>query len=375
MNNSSRCATTTRLEQRRQSNLYRQRQVSEAATPSRQFGGNDYLSLSRHPYVIEAARQALDDFGAGSTGSPLLSGYSREHQALEYELANWLQVESVVLFNSGFAANHGVITSLLKEAGGKVFCDRLCHASLLEGVRHSKLSFKRFPHNQPDNVNAASGDWLVTEGTFSMDGDRVEAASTLQQTKQQQLNLLLDDAHGLGCWGPQGLGSFAELRPHTRLLTGTFGKAFGVAGAFVAGSTDDIDYLQQFCREYIYSTAFPPTQAAAIRASLAVIRSTEGAQRRERLQQRIEEFRQGLQQRQLATIDSPSAIQTWLVGDEERTMTLGKYLNQHGFAVSSVRPPTVPAGSARLRFSLQADHQSADIQQLFAVIDQLLETT
>jgi len=363
-----------RLDDLRRSSRYRVRQSRQPAAIEKQFASNDYLSLSQHRRLIKAATDALEQWGTGSSGSPLLSGYTEQHRLLEEELADWLQVDSALLFSSGFAANHGVITTLIEPAK-KIHCDRLCHASILEGVKHSQRRFKRFPHNHPETIKATADDWLITEGTFSMDGDYAVQQALAQQVEQQQLNLMLDDAHGLGVWGEQGRASYDELKGQVRVLTGTFGKAFGVGGAFVAGTTDDMDELIQFCREYIYSTSFPPAQAASIRASLAIIRSSEGEQRRQQLAGNIELFKTLIRERGLDTIESDSPIQVWVVKDDQSALTLSEQLKKLGFVVSAVRPPTVPEGTSRLRFSLQADHSPEDIKQLFSAIDQCQDIT
>lgn len=363
----------TRLDERRQSSRFRRRYARMTAGITQQFSSNDYLSLSQHPAVIAAAKDALEQWGAGSGGSPLLNGYSGAHQALEKALADWLDVDAVLLFSSGFAANHGAISTLVQS--GTIHLDRLSHASLIDGVRATGRRFKRFAHNNFTELAAGAGDWLVSEGTFSMDGDRIPEADVRRLLQHHDVSLILDDAHGLGVWGEQGLASFGALRAlgvPVRLLTGTFGKAFGVGGAFVAGSRDDIEELVQFCREYIYSTAFPPAQAAAIQAALSIIRSDEGAELRTRLASNIAMFKQQLQPHQGVLIASDSPIQSLVVGDDAQLMALHQQLQQAGFAVSAVRPPTVPAGSARLRVSLQARHQYDDIRLLCEHLERCL---
>ncbi|WP_404399225.1 8-amino-7-oxononanoate synthase [Idiomarina seosinensis] len=350
---------------------YRIRKTRSYHEVAGQFASNDYLSLSRHPHVIEAGQQALTQWGAGSSGSPLLSGYTLQHQALEEELADWLGMPACLLFSSGYAANHGCLTTLI-EAGQNVFCDRLCHASLLDGLKHSRRRFRRFAHNQIPGTGIDPDDWLITEGTFSMDGDYVDHVAVQKSVDQHGTKLFLDDAHGLGVWGEQGLASFGRLRRQTRLLTGTFGKAFGVGGAFVAADIADIEQLIQYCREYIYSTAFSPAQAACIRASLQLIRSDEGDQRRRQLKENIAYFRQLARHHGLQGIESSSPIQVWILGDDAQAVNYARQLAEANIHVSAVRPPTVPEGTARLRFSLQADHTSADIEALFAAIERLL---
>lgn len=361
----------TRLDERRQSALFRRRHPRSVTQFSGQFASNDYLSLSQHPQVIKAAQNALQQWGTGSSGSPLLSGYSQLHQQLEEALADWLGVPAVLLFSSGFAANHGTLTTLIEQ--GTIYLDRLCHASLVDGVLSSGRRFKRFAHNDFSRVMAQPDDWLIAEGTYSMDGDRVAAADVAKQIAQSQSSLFLDDAHGLGVWGPAGRGTFASLQPHTRVLTGTFGKAFGVGGAFVAASDDDIETLIQFCREYIYSTAFPPAQAAAISASLAIIRSDEGDELRGQLARNITYFKRQFVKRDLPLIASDSPIQSWVVGDDNLAVSLGQRLQHHHIQVSAVRPPTVPKGSARLRFSLQSRHSKDDIDALCQSLDEIMQ--
>ena len=363
----------TRLDERRESSRFRRRQTRTATAIEQQFASNDYLSLSQHPQVLKAAKDALDRWGFGSGGSPLLSGYSNAHRELEEALAEWLDVEAVVLFNSGFAANHGTISTLIQT--GTIYFDRLSHASLIDGIRSTKRRFKRFEHNRIADLSAeltpTAEDWVVSEGTFSMDGDRIPEQELRELQQHSKVSVLLDDAHGLGVWGEQGLASYGALRDNIRLLTGTFGKAFGASGAFVAGSGDDIEELIQFCREYIYSTAFAPAQAAAIQAALTVIRSDEGAELRARLAHIIDDFKDQVQQRQLNLIASDSPIQSWVVGDDQQVMLLKQQLQQAGFAVSAVRPPTVPEGSARIRFSLQAQHRPQHIAALCQQLDKL----
>ena len=360
----------TRLEVRRQSAQFRRRVVRDSGDVRQQFSGNDYLSLSRHPKVIAAACAALERWGAGSSGSPLLSGYTQLHQQLEEALKDWLAVDGVILFNSGFAANHGVITTLI--ADGTIFFDRLCHASLIDGIRATRNRFKRFSHNAVADINAAPNDWVITEGTFSMDGDRVPGVDLTDMVTEKQLNLLLDDAHGLGVWGEQGLGSFAQVRDCARVTIGTFGKAFGAGGAFVAGNHDDIESLIQFCREYIYSTSLPPAQVAAAHAALQIIRSSQGTELRQQLKYNIDYFKAQFEQRGLPLINSDSPVQSWIVGDDATVMQIAAELRQQSLFVSAVRPPTVAKGSARIRFSLQSQHTKADIDQLLASLDRLI---
>ncbi|PTC00549.1 8-amino-7-oxononanoate synthase, partial [Thalassospira xiamenensis] len=227
-----------------------------------QFSSNDYLGLAQHPKVIQAFQQGVNDYGCSSASSPLITGYQAPHVALETRLKEWLGRDDVLLFGSGFAANSGIL-KLLAEIYPKIYLDKLSHASLLDGVKASRV-WQRFKHQDfadlqrllSKDQGQLSAQLVVTEGVFSMDGDQTDAKALSQLLKDTRVatDLFVDDAHAIGVLGPSGEG-IGGLLPQSQvpLLTATFGKALGGAGAFFAGPADVVDYLVQYCREYMYS--------------------------------------------------------------------------------------------------------------------------
>ena len=339
----------------------------------RNFSSNDYLGLSQHPALILAWQQAADKYGVGSGGSGHVSGYTLAHQQLEAGLADWLGYPRALLFISGFAANQAVIAALGNK-DDRIVADRLSHASLLEAANLSPAALRRFAHNDATHLatllaKPIGGEQLVvTEGVFSMDGDSAPLADIARVTRQANGWLMVDDAHGIGVCGDEGRGSCDVHQITPDILIVTFGKGIGVSGAAVLCSASLADYLTQFARHLIYSTSMPPAQAAAISASLAVIRSEEGAQRRHKLNALIAQFRAGAKAQNLAVTASDSAIQPLIVGENSRTLELATQLRAHGRWVTAIRPPTVPPGTARLRLTLTAAHEPEDIEQLLEIL-------
>ncbi|EOI3577966.1 8-amino-7-oxononanoate synthase [Cronobacter turicensis] len=337
----------------------------------RNFSGNDYLGLSQHPTLIAAWRQGAETFGVGSGASGHVSGYSGAHQSLENALAQWLGFDRALLFISGFAANQAVVAALMQQPD-RILADRLSHASLLEAASHSPATLRRFAHNAPGALAALLGkpyDGLTlvfTEGVFSMDGDCAPLADIAGIAQGEQTLLMVDDAHGIGVLGREGRGScdVAGVRPD--LLLVTFGKAFGLSGAALLCSDSMADYLLQTARHLIYSTAMPAAQACALDAALTVIR--EGDDLRARLARNIARFRAGASQLPLTLADSQTAIQPLIVGENGAALTLAEKLRERGCWATAIRPPTVPAGTARLRLTLSAAHQDDDIDALLEAL-------
>lgn len=338
------------------------------------FSSNDYLGLSHHPQIICAWQQGAERFGVGSGGSGHVSGYSIAHQALEEELAQWLGYSRALLFISGFAANQAVIAALMGK-DDRIVADRLSHASLLEAASLSPATLRRFSHNDSQHLarllaTPCPGQQLVvTEGVFSMDGDSAPLAEIHAMAQQYNAWLLVDDAHGIGVTGEEGRGSCWQQQIKPELLVATFGKGFGVSGAAILCSDSVADYLLQFARHLIYSTSMPPAQAQALRASLAVIRSHEGDERRAKLAMLIQRFRAGINTRSLRLANSDSAIQPLIVGDNHHALRLADTLRQQGCWVTAIRPPTVPVGTARLRLTLTQAHETQDIDRLLEVLN------
>ncbi|EMH4161959.1 8-amino-7-oxononanoate synthase [Pluralibacter gergoviae] len=338
------------------------------------FSGNDYLGLSQHPLLVEAWQQGAARYGVGSGGSGHITGYSEAHAGLEQQLADWLGYPRALLFISGFAANQAVIAALMGEED-RIVADRLSHASLLEAASLSPAPLRRFTHNDAQHLRrllarpCSGGQLAVTEGIFSMDGDSAPLEDIAEAARAAGAWLMVDDAHGIGVCGPNGRGSCAGQGVAPEILVVTFGKAFGVSGAAVLCSDALADYFTQFARHLIYSTSMPPAQAVAISRALALVRSDEGESLRARLGENVARFRDGARQRNLPLTASTSAIQPLIVGDNARALAMAEQARARGCWLTAIRPPTVPAGTARLRVTLTAAHAPQDIDRLLEVLD------
>ncbi len=334
------------------------------------FASNDYLGLSQHPQVLQAWVEGLAKYGAGSGASPLVTGYTAAHQSLSDTLAELVERQQVLLFSSGFAANHALCQALF-ENGGEIYADKLSHASIIEGGLHSNATMKRFKHNDSAHLHqllvkrerSVNARLIVTEGVFSMDGDRGHVSALASIAEQHDSWLMVDDAHGFGVFGQHGQGIAASNANQTQcqVLMATLGKACGIGGAFIAGSADLIAYLQNFARHYIYSTAMPPAQAYAAITAIELIKQGET---RKTLHANIAHFHQRMQAEGFALEDSDSAIQPLIVGSPEATLKMADKLKQLGIWVGAMRYPTVPKHTDRLRITLNALHQTSDIDAL-----------
>ncbi|WP_346209854.1 8-amino-7-oxononanoate synthase [Aeromonas salmonicida] len=335
------------------------------------FCANDYLGLADHPAIKAAFKDGIDSYGTGSGASPLVTGYSRAHQQLEETLADWLGVEAVLLFNCGFSANQAVLKALLGKEH-LLWQDRLNHASLQEMGSQLPCKMKRFGHNDMTALARQlepNRGLIVSEGVFSMDGDQGPWPELARLAALSGNWLMIDDAHGLGVLGPEGRGTLAAqgVAPASvHIQMGTFGKALGVAGAFVGGSRELVDYLVNFARHYVYSTHMPAAQACAVSKSIELVRAADES--RAHLGQLIARFRQGAQALgwQLGASDTP--IQPLLVGESCAALQLAARLRDRGVWVSAIRPPTVPAGTARLRITLSAAHCEQDVDRLLEAL-------
>ncbi len=371
------------IETLKQRGLYRQRRILESpqgieiridGESKINFCSNDYLGLANHPLVKRRFKDAAEQWGVGSGAAHLVCGHSEEHHALEEELAAFTGRERALLFSTGYMANLGVISGLLGK-GDKVFEDRLNHASLVDGGLLSRAELKRYRHGDLGHLDnllqSASGNQLiVTDGVFSMDGDLAPIADLTALAKAHQAWLMVDDAHGLGVLGTHGAGVleyFDASSQDVQVLVGTFGKALGTSGAFVAGSKLLIETLIQKAHTFIYTTALPSAIAAATRTSLALIKTEPW--RRERLQELVTQFRNGARQLGLNLMASTTPIQPILVGDNQRAMLISAALFEQGFWVSAIRPPTVPQGSARLRVTFSTQHSALHVEQLLVALE------
>lgn len=368
---------------RKEAQLYRSRIELQSAQSVRvvvdgtsmlSFCSNDYLGLANHPKIAQAMTEAIEKYGVGSGASHLVDGHHREHELLEQELAAFTGREKALLFSTGYMANVGVISALLSRRDS-VIQDKLNHASLIDGGILSQAKLKRYRHNDVDHLaqqlDGAEGKKLVvTDGVFSMDGDCAPLMDIAELCQQHDAWLLVDDAHGLGTLGKTGAGLLSELNLTSQqvpLLIGTLGKAFGTSGAFVAGDADAIDYLMQFARPYIYTTATPPSIAAATRASLKLVIDGEG--KRAQLNANIARFRAGVSQLNYELMNSTTAIQPIIVGSNERALAMSAKLKAQGLLVTAIRPPTVPVGTARLRITLSAVHTETDVDELLNALE------
>jgi len=424
------------LERRRAAHLYRRRRlIADAPGPHLTLDGrpaiafctNDYLGLARHAEVVAALRQGAEAHGAGSGSAHLVAGHGPVHQALEEELADFLERPRALLFSTGYMANLGVIQAL--AGPGDIVCeDKLNHASLIDGALLARARLRRYAHADlaalgrqlsvdagransnsasarlADNLSpgasgatptavdqqpmpfgyqaegtaaalsaeGAAATLIATDGVFSMDGDLAPLPELAAIARAEGAWLLVDDAHGIGVLGREGRGSLDHFGlgvAEVPILVGTLGKALGTFGAFVAGGEDLIETLIQSARSYIYTTAPPPALAAATRASLALARREEW--RRERLRALIERFRTEATRLGLPLLPSPTPIQPILAGSAERALAWSQALEVRGLLVTAIRPPTVPVGSSRLRVTFSALHTDQDLERLLEALAEL----
>ena len=355
-------ARQQRVDQQR----WRHRRVNTLGTLD--FAGNDYLGLAHDPRVQAAQAEGARRFGAGAGASHLVSGHLEVHDALEDALAQWTGRQRALLFSTGYMANLGVLQALA-DSNTAIFQDRLNHASLLDGATLSGARSRRFHHCNSADLerllarSSAPHKLVVSDGVFSMDGDVADIATLAHVSQQHSAWLMVDDAHGLGVLGANGSGCVAGFDSQAvPILVGTLGKALGTAGAFVAGDAVLIEHLTQFARSYIYTTAQPPSIAAATLEALTIVQREP--EHRQRLQRHINYFRQQALALGLPLADSHTPIQPLLLGNEPRTMAWAAKLAQRGIHVGAIRPPTVPNGAARLRITLSARHTPSDIDRL-----------
>lgn len=365
------------LRQRKQVSAWRERQCVDSANARElsyqgksylNFSSNDYLGLSQHKDIIAAWQQGAAEYGVGSGGSGHITGYTKAHHHLEKQLAEWLGYSKALLFISGFAANHAVISALMTK-NDRIFADKLSHASILEASMQSGAQLRRFSHNSTDTLQAlisasssSAKTLVITEGIFSMDGDSAPLDELQQIATLQGAWLMVDDAHGMGVRGAQGRGSCDVYGIKPEILIVTFGKAFGLSGAAVLCDDKTADFFVQAARHLIYSTSMPPAQAVALSEAVKQIQYADAA--RAQLNHNIEYFKNNLNLPDMPLLPSMTAIQPLVVGDNDKSLQLARYLRNKGLWVQGIRPPTVPRGSARLRITLSAVHQQNDIDRL-----------
>ena len=316
------------------------------------FASNDYLGLTRHPAVRAAARTAIDDYGTGSGSARLIVGSRPVHTRLEERIATWRGAEAAVLFTTGYAANLGVIATMGRWAS--VICsDELNHASIIDGCRLARAPTRVFPHRDPAAVDDLLGrsegpGMVVSDSVFSMDGDLAPIGELSEVCAARGALLVLDDAHLV-------LDHPESLHPHCRVLrVGTLSKAVGALGGYATGPRTFMDLLVNAARSYIFTTAATPAAAAAAAAAIDVIDSPEGSELKRRLRTNIDRIRPS----------HPSPIVPIIVGDEDRALAASEALREQGILVPAIRPPTVPAGTSRLRVTVSAAHAGEDLDRL-----------
>jgi 8-amino-7-oxononanoate synthase len=358
--------------------LVRRRRVLESAQGARvtvegrryvSFCSNDYLGLASHPALVEALREGAARYGVGAGASHLVLGHSAAHEALERALAAFVGLPRALLFSTGYMAGIGALGALVGR-GDAGFADRLDHASLNDAALLSRAQFRRYPHLDLAALERllagtrARRKLVVTDAVFSMDGDLAPLPELVALCERYDAWLLLDDAHGFGVLGPAGRGSLAHfgVRSPRVIYLATLGKAAGVFGAFVAADPEPIEWVLQRARPYIYTTAPPPALASALLRSLELIAQEEW--RRDRLRALARRLRERLALRRWRHLASPTAIQPVLIGDNAEAMAAAERLAAAGLLAPAIRPPTVPAGTARLRISLSAGHEPEDVDRL-----------
>ena len=378
-------AELAELEQR---GLRRRRRVLESPQGARvtvegreylAFCSNDYLGLASHPALIEAAREGAARHGVGAGASHLILGHCAAHHALEEALAAFVGMPRALLFSTGYMANIGVVAALVGREDA-VFADRLNHASLNDAALLSRAGFKRYSHldlTALERLLAASKarrKLVVTDAVFSMDGDVAAVPELIALAERYGAWLLLDDAHGFGVLGREGRGVLAHFDAASPrvIYMATLGKAAGVFGAFVAGSAELVETLAQRARSYVYTTAAPPLLSVALMKSLDLIRDEEW--RRDRLRNLVQRLRAHLKLGRWRLMPSQTAIQPLVIGSNDEAVAVSEALAREGLLVPAIRPPTVPQGTARLRISLSAAHELADVERLADALNRL-ETT
>ena len=340
----------------------------------RNFSSNDYLGLASHPRVAEAMSEAARTWGTGSTASRLICGTTREHAALEEELAAAKGTEAALVFSTGVAAASGTIPSLVGR-GDVVIVDKLAHACLIDAIHASGAKLRVFPHNDLGKLEAHL-QWarrthprgralIVTESVFSMDGDLAPLRDIVALKEQHGALLLVDEAHAVGIRGvgAQGLAGELGLGDRIEIQMGTLGKALGVSGGYIAGSRLLIDLLVNRARSFIFSTAPSPAIAAACRAALRIVKSREGDGLRAKLQENLCLLAEGLK-----IPVPPSAIVPLVLGSEERALAASSRVLEAGFFVPAIRYPTVPRNTARLRITMSAAHRTEQVQDFAATL-------
>ena len=337
---------------------------------------NNYLGLANHPALKEASIKAVERYGVGTGASRLVSGTMELHELLERQIASFKGTGRALLFNSGYAANTGVIPALAQK-GDTLYSDKLNHASIVDGCLLSRARLVRYPHNDMAFLRrrlaehrGAGRRIIISDGVFSMDGDMAMLSELVAIKKEYGALLMVDDAHGTGVLGSSGRGTAEHfgLSAEIDISMGTLGKALGGFGAFIASSDEIVEYLVNKARSFIFSTSLPPAVLAAASAAFDIVESKEGAELRQRLTENTTYLRNALREAGFDTLGSETQIIPVFVGDAQKTMEFSRALLEEGVFAQGIRPPTVPVGGSRLRCTLMATHNMSALQQVVKAV-------
>ena len=376
------------LDRRREAGLYRQRSIVSSAQSVRltingqsllSFSSNDYLGLANHPDIKKSFINATEQYGVGSGAAHLITGHSQLHHECELRLAEFTGRDRALLFSNGYMANLAIASALVGRHD-IIHQDKLNHSSLNDAAKISGAKLKRYRHSDLDQLksqlalsttddNTSVRQLIMTDGVFSMDGDCADLNRLSQLASESNSVCMVDDAHGFGVLGATGAGLLEQCglgQQQVPILMATLGKAIGTSGAFVAGSDALIETLIQQARPYIYTTASPPAIAAATICSLDIVKRDHW--RRDKLQTLIVYFQQRMKNTKFKLMPSDTAIQPIVIGNNNQVLLLSEQLLKSGIQVPPIRPPTVPAGSARLRITLSTLHEKTDIDQLIKAL-------